>query len=255
MVQEQPINFDKSSYGDKTVCVVIAAKNEERTITECVSGAIPFAHTVVVLDGRSTDSTVEKAESAGAKVMTDPGKGKGSALRMAINDLSDDILVFMDADGSHDPRDIPALAIPIIKGEVELCIGSRFSGGSDELSVTFPQLIRTIGNISMNIAINLRWDVALTDTLNGFRAVHRKALHSVSLDENRHTIEQEMVMKTLRHGYRAKNVPSHEYQREYGTSHIQIWKEWPLFVWCVAKNLARKYPPSGFKQVVVDRCE
>src|SRR5262249_40875694 len=140
----------------------------------------------------------------------------------------------------HDVADIPRLASPIARGEADLCVGSRFAGGSDELSVSVGQLVRTIGNVSMNIAINRRWHVRLTDTLNGFRAVRREAALRVALVENKHTIEQEMVMKMLRFGYRVINVPTHEYSRRFGESHIHIWREWPTFVRCVAANLFRR---------------
>jgi dolichol-phosphate mannosyltransferase len=148
-------------------------------------------------------------------------------------------VVFLDADGSHDPADIPALVAPVIAHRAEVCVGSRFSGGTDELSVTVGQLIRTIGNIAMNIAINTRYGVALTDTLNGFRAVRRAVVLEVQLVENRHTIEQEMVMKVLGHGYRVVNRPTHEYSRLFGTSHIAVWREWPSFVRCVLVNIFR----------------
>ncbi len=214
------------------------ARNEEKTIAEVVEGAKPFAHDVIVMDGRSTDATVSEAQRAGAIIYTDSGMGKGAATRMAVDLLDHDVLVFMDADGSHDPEDIPVLALPIVQGEVDLCVGSRFLGGSEELSISIGQLIRTIGNIMMNIAINKRWNVQLSDTLNGFRAVRRAAVARVGLKENRHTIEQEMVMKMLRHGFRVKNVPTHEYARKLGTSSINIWREWPLFIWCVLVNIA-----------------
>lgn len=143
----------------------------------------------------------------------------------------------MDADGSHDPADIPKLVLPVVQDEADLCVGSRFTGGSEELSVNFSQLIRTIGNILMNIAINKRWGTNLTDTLNGFRAVRRQAVLKAGLKENKHTIEQEMVMKLLRYGYQVSNKPTHEYRRKFGESHINIWREWPIFVWCVIINL------------------
>jgi dolichol-phosphate mannosyltransferase len=224
--------------------VVIPARNEEATIAEAVRGAKDFAWHVLVMDGHSTDRTVMRAREAGAQVLSDPGRGKGSAIRASLEAVRSEVVVFMDADGSHDPADIPKLALPVARGDVDLCVGSRFAGGSDELSVSIGQLIRTIGNISMNIAINLRWRVELTDTLNGFRAVRRTAALAVGLREDRHTIEQEMVMKLLRHGYRVTNRPTHEYSRQYGQSHINIWREWPTFVRCVIVNLFRRSAPS-----------
>lgn len=225
-------------YENCRVTGVILARNEAKTIREVVKLTAEHVQEVIVMDGHSTDRTVEIARDAGAKVFADPGNGKGSAIRQSLTLTDADVVVFVDADGSHDPADIPRLVEPVARNETDLCIGSRFTGGSEELSVSVGQLIRTIGNICMNIAINKRWKVNLTDTLNGFRAIRREAALQLGLTENRHTIEQEMVMKVLRYGYRTMNVPTHEYDRKFGVSHINIWWEWPMFFWCMVVNLA-----------------
>ena len=239
-------DFDLREYGNLRSAVVVLARDECKTIGAIIRDAMPYAHEIHLMDGHSKDGTGRIAGEAGATVREDPGLGKGSAIRFALGEIRADILVLMDGDGSHDPADIPALVRPLISSHADLCVGSRFAGGSDELSVDIPQLIRTIGNISMNIAVNMRWGVRLTDTLNGFRAVRREAALSVRLRENRHTIEQEMVMKMLRYGYRVINVPTHEYARIYGKSHINIWREWPIFVGCVLRNVLLKRPPKGY---------
>lgn len=235
------------------VATVILAKNEERTIAGAVSEARRFCDHVVVMDGHSTDATAERARERGAEVHLDPGAGKGAAIRASLALVEEPVVVFMDADGSHDAADIPHLAAPVLSGETDLCVGSRFTGGSDELSITVGQLIRTIGNISMNIAINRRWGVELTDTLNGFRAVRRTAALSVGLREDIHTIEQEMVMKMLRAGFRVMNVPTHEYRREHGESHIKIWRQWPKFVFCVMTHVFRPNRPIPSASAPADK--
>src|SRR5262249_5635202 len=144
-----------------------------------------FVHEVVVMDGHSTDETAALARSAGATVYPDPGKGKESAIRQSLYVVDTDVVVFMDADGSPDPADIAKPVLPLVSDGADLCVGSRFTGGSEEFSVTVGHLIRTIGNISMNIAINKRWRVELTDTLNGFRGVRRHAVLAVGLREIR----------------------------------------------------------------------
>ena len=228
------------------ISTVILARNEECTIGAVVSEALPFCDEILVLDGHSKDRTRERARSAGAAVHLDPGRGKGSAIRASLNLARGDVLVFMDADGSHAGADLPLLVAPIREDKADLVVGSRFAGGSDELSATVPQLIRTIGNVSMNIAINLRFGVALTDTLNGFRAIRKEVALDLRLRENKHTIEQEMVIQALRRGYLAINVATHEHARKHGESTINIWREWPMFVWCLAANLLQ--PRAGSRQ-------
>jgi hypothetical protein len=126
---------------------------------------------------------------------------------------------------------------PVADGTTDLCVGSRFLGGSEELAINVSQLFRSIGNISMNIAINKRFGVQLSDTLNGFRAIRRDVGLGLGLVENTHTIEHEMVIRALRLGYRVQNIPVHEFARKHGTSHIRIWREWPYFVWCLFRHL------------------
>jgi dolichol-phosphate mannosyltransferase len=225
------------SYEKNGVTIVILARDEEHTIAEAVTNASGWCREVLVMDGCSSDGTEAAARKAGARVVKDDGRGKGAAIRQSLGLVETEFVVFMDADGSHDAHDTPKLVAPLVDGTADLCVGSRFAGGSDELSVSIAQLIRTIGNILMNIAINNRWNVELTDTLNGFRAVRRDAALRVGLKENSHTIEQEMVMKILRHGMKVVNAPTHEYKRRFGESHIRIWREWPRFVWCVIENV------------------
>jgi dolichol-phosphate mannosyltransferase len=230
---------------DENVATVILARNEAPTVGEAVRGALQHSARVLVMDGHSSDETVQISEQAGADVHADPGAGKGAAIRASLDLVTEPVVVFMDADGSHDPDDIPSLTAPVLEGSADLCVGSRFTGGSEELSITFGQLIRTIGNIAMNVAINKRWGVELTDTLNGFRAGRRAALAAIGMRANIHTIEQEMVMKMLLAGYRVVNVPAHEYPRRFGDSHINIWRQWPRFVGNVAAHVLRPSKPVG----------
>lgn len=234
-------------YDRTDVTVVILARNESQSIEEVVRNASAWCNDVLVMDGRSTDRTAEIAREAGARVVSDQGRGKGAALRQSLGLCQTRFVVFIDADGSHDPRDIARLVGRLSELNADLCIGSRFAGGSDELSVSFGQLVRTVGNILMNIAINKRWGVELTDTLNGFRAARRQSAIDVGLQEDTHTIEQEMVMKFLRHGLVVVNEPTHEYKRLFGVSHIRIWREWPKFVWCVVRNIVvrDKFPAES----------
>src|ERR1700758_327149 len=95
------------------VVAVIAARNEENTIQQIIESTQSIVNEVVVVDGHSTDRTRQLAQEAGATVLLDHGKGKGDGLRTAIQQLDCDVLVFLDADGSHDPCDIPKLVQPI----------------------------------------------------------------------------------------------------------------------------------------------
>ncbi len=222
---------------DSRVTVVIPAKDEEGLIGEIVDGVKPYADEVLVVDGHSRDRTKPIAIEHGARVIEDNGRGKGEALRLSINAVTNDILVFIDADGSHDPHDIPKLVGPIRAGVADLVIGSRGKGGSDELHGTLEQFIRYIGSQVIMLAINYRWGVRLTDSQNGFRAIRRDVAARLNLTSNLTTIEQEMLMKALKGGFRVSEVASHEYERRWGTSKVVVWKLWFAYVWSFLRNL------------------
>jgi glycosyltransferase involved in cell wall biosynthesis len=219
-----------------TVTVVIPSKNEEGLIGEIVDSVRPYGD-VLVIDGHSNDRTREIAAAHGARVVLDGGKGKGQAIRQSLRDATTDIVVFIDADGSHDPRDIPALVAPIAAGDADLVIGSRGRGGSDELHGTVEQLIRYVGSQLIMLAINYRWNVRLTDSQNGFRAIRRDVGLALDLRSNLTTIEQEMLMRALKRGYRVAEVPSHEYERRWGVSKVVVWRLWAAYLWSFWRNI------------------
>jgi dolichol-phosphate mannosyltransferase len=219
------------------VSVVIPTKNEEGLIGQIVDSVRPYADEVLVIDGHSWDGTRDIAAAHGARVELDGGKGKGEALRRSMASATGDIVVFIDADGSHDPRDIPALVAPIKAGAADMVIGSRGKGGSDELHGTLEQFIRYIGSQLIMLAINYRWNVRLTDSQNGFRAVRRDVGLKLGLKANLTTIEQEMLMRALKLGYRVDEIPTHEYERKWGTSKVVVWKLWSAYLWSFFRNI------------------
>jgi dolichol-phosphate mannosyltransferase len=218
------------------VSVVIPTKNEEGLIGQIVDSVRPYADEVLVIDGHSSDGTRDIAAARGARVELDGGKGKGEALRRSMASATGDNVVFIDADGSHDPRDIPALVAPIKAGAADMVIGSRGKGGSDELHGTLEQFIRYIGSQLIMLAINYRWNVRLTDSQNGFRAVRRDVGLKLGLKANLTTIEQEMLMRALKLGYRVDEIPTHEYERKWGTSKVVVWKLWSAYLWSFFRN-------------------
>jgi glycosyltransferase involved in cell wall biosynthesis len=219
------------------VTVVIPAKDEEGLIVEIIDSVRPYADEILVVDGHSKDRTRELAIGSGARVIQDNGHGKGEAVRLAIHAATTGIVVFIDADGSHDPTDIPKLVAPIKAGQADLVIGSRGKGGSDELHGTLPQFIRYVGSQIIMLTINYRWGVRLTDSQNGFRAIRKDVGERLGLTSNLTTIEQEMLMKALKQGYRVSEVASHEYERRWGKSKITVWKLWVPYVWSFLRNL------------------
>ena len=192
---------------------------------------------IVVVDGHSKDLSRKIALQAGARVIMDNGKGKGAGLRKGIGQSTGDVIVFMDADGSHDFLDIPRLIDPIIKNKADVVIASRALGGSDESYGSIEKAIRTIGSLIITSIINMRFHSHIKDSQNGFRAVKRSSLRSIRLTESIFTIEQEMVIKALKKGLRIVEVASHEYERKYGNSHINLFVVSWRYLWCLFRNI------------------
>ncbi len=222
------------------VTVAVIARNEEATVGKVIESVLPYCDEAILIDGNSTDRTREIAKSLGIAVHRDDGHGKGDGIRKAMEVGAGKAIVFIDADGSHRASDIPSLTAPIIAEEADLVVGSRWTGGSDELGGDIGKFIRSTGSSVITLSINYRWGVRLTDSQNGFRAISQKAAKTIQLHENIFTIEQEMIMDCLRRGFRVTEVPAHEYPRMAGDSQIVVWKVAYRYVWSLLKGLMKK---------------
>lgn len=219
------------------VTVIIPAKDEAATLPAVIEGVKPYCSDLIVVDGRSRDGTAELAASLGARVIVDNGRGKGAALRLGAREARGEVIVFIDADGSHDPNDVPRVAASVLSGEFDLVIGSRRRGGSDELHSSFFEFVRLVGSEIIGLAINYRFGLRLTDYQNGLRAIRRDVMNGLGTVQNSFTIEEEMSIKCIRRGFRLGEVPAHEYRRQAGHSHLVTWKVGWNFVWVVLKEM------------------
>jgi len=219
------------------ITVIIPTLNEEVTICRIIEGCKPYADEIIVVDGHSQDRTRQLTREMGVKVILDRQKGKGEALRTSIRHARGDIIVFIDADGSHTPSEIPKLVRPILSGEADHVTGSRLIGGSSELHGGFDECFRLMGSSFITACINWKFKTRLSDSQNGFRAIRTDVIRQLDLKENITTIEQEMIIKTLKHGFRMAEVPSHEHKRVAGYSKISLQKVWFRYIYSVIKYL------------------
>ncbi|HEX9998432.1 MAG TPA: glycosyltransferase family 2 protein [Abditibacterium sp.] len=224
------------------ICVVIPTLNEAQTIADVLRGVRPFCRRVLVIDGGSGDETqnIVRAlmeDDSGIALEVFTSRGKGRALRRALDIVQERVTVFIDADGSHDPIDIPALAAPVLSGAADMVVASRWEGGSDELHGDLNKWIRRTGSRILTILVNSRFQGQMTDIQNGFRAVSTKIGREIGLEADDFTIEQEMVMKFLGGNYRVVSVPSHEYARQGGEAKLNLRKVWFRFGIVVLNHL------------------
>lgn len=219
------------------VSIVIPTKDEEENLAEVIEACRPHGDEILVVDGHSKDRTREVAEELGVRVVLDNGKGKGDGIRVAAEAVKGEITVFIDADGSHIPEDIPKLVELIDRDEADHVSASRLMGGSSELHGGFDEFFRLMGSSLITALINWRFKVRLSESQNGFRAIKTEVLRQLDLVENITTIEQEMIMKTLKKGFRMGEVPSHEHARKYGVSKIRLSRVAFRYVYTLFKYL------------------
>ncbi|MFO8058753.1 MAG: glycosyltransferase family 2 protein [bacterium] len=220
----------------KTTAVILA-RDEEEMVAGVIRAAEPYVDEVLVVDGHSADKTAYNAREAGARVVEDHGLGKGDGYRKGLTEAKGDVVVFLDADGSHEPADIPGLTGPILEGKMDMVIGTRWRGGSDDVHPNLAHFIRDMGGTFLSMVISYRFKVEITDCLYGYRAVDRKKCLELGLTANDFDVEHEMVMKALKKGLRIGEVPSHEYARGGGHSKLPTAKKAHKFLWRLLKEI------------------
>lgn len=221
------------------ISIVVPAKNEVATIVQIIEKCKPFSDDIIVVDGNSNDGTREAAVKTGVRVVSDNRRGKGDAMRCAIPLIKNEVTVFIDADHSHDPDDISSLTGPILANQSQMVIGSRILGGSDEMRGSVSERLRAFGTHFITFCINRKYNLALTDTLNGFRAIRTDILRQLNLTEDEATIEHEMICKLLDAGYNLDEVPTHEYRRQFGESKVHLVRHGAMFLYTVVKFLIK----------------
>lgn len=190
------------------VVACIPAYNEERTIARVVLLAKRHVDRVVVCNDGSTDLTGEIAEGMGATVIQhERNMGKGAALKTALahlRQLNPDIVVTLDADAQHDPDEILRLLEPIISGEADLVVGSRFIEGSE----TDAPFYRRLGLKLVDLVSRKSGRRVVRDTQSGFRAYSAEVLDLMERCEaGGYGIETEQLALAVGNGLRVVEVP------------------------------------------------
>ena len=220
---------------NSNIAIIIPAKNEGQTIGGVLDKILLrfYPDNVIVIVDDMRDDSVIIAQQRKVRVLRNNKRGKGGAIRFAIDNVNSDILVFIDADGSHDPEDIPKLIQPIIAGKADLVIASRIKGGSEEFSGSIENSVHYIGNRLSAFITNLFWnyeDYKITDCQNGFRAIRNNTAIQLDLREDTSVIEQEMTIQCLKKGFRIDEIPSYEFKRQYGKPRINAMNTLPRHI-------------------------
>jgi glycosyltransferase involved in cell wall biosynthesis len=171
-----------------------------------------------VIDGDSTDGTREEILKfrKDAIVIIDKTRGKGIALRKGFEVATGDLIIMMDADGSHNPEEISSLLQPVLNG-YDASKASRFlpGGGSDDFTP-----FRRFGNKVFIAMVNNLYGTRYTDLCYGYRAFKKEAIDKMCCRSNGFEIETEQSILMIKAGLKIKEVPSFEYKRKNGASNL-----------------------------------
>ena len=217
--------------------IVLPAKNEAASISPVIGelkSLYPQAELIVVNDG-SDDATAELAEQAGARVISNPySKGNGAAIKAGARSCTGDVIVFMDADGQHQPKDVERL-LQEIRGGYDLVVGARDSSGQANKA-------RDFGNGIYNRLSSWMVGHTVEDLTSGMRAVRASLFKEILyLLPNGFSYPTTSTMAFFRAGHSVKYVPI-EVKKRQGKSHINLFKDGTRFLLIIFK-VASLYSP------------
>ncbi|MBC6459323.1 glycosyltransferase family 2 protein [Actinomadura sp. HBU206391] len=230
--QPHRLGLERYSTHWPTVTAVIPTLNEAENLRWLLP-RLTAADEVVIVDGESTDGTVEitRLLRPDAVIIIEPPIGKGSAMRTGMAAATSEVLIMLDADGSMDPAEFDAFLALIGRG-FDIVKGTRYGcgGASDDLT-----RIRSRGNRWLTRLANLLYRTRWTDLCYGYVAMRRSAVERLQLTSTGFEIETELCVNAVRSGLRMAEVASHERDRRYGESNLRTLRDG----WRVLKTMLR----------------
>jgi len=206
------------------VSIIVACRNEQESIGSCLSSlvaALPGAELLIVDGG--TDRTFELASAMARQhpqivpIRNVDDRGKGHAIKTGIARASHDIMAQFDADLQFSASDLPAILAPVVKGECDLCLGSRFLPGSDRGAYR-RMPARDMGNFVISLFVSMLIGRRVTDVTAGVKAWTRRAVEAIDFRDDAYSYEAEMVVRAGRLGLRIMDVPVSYASRQAGES-------------------------------------
>jgi glycosyltransferase involved in cell wall biosynthesis len=231
------------------VSVIIPTLNEAQNLPHVLPRMPRGIHEVILVDGMSSDGTVEVARSLlpSIRVIIEPRPGKGAALCAGFRAAEGDIIVMLDADGSTDPTEIPRF-VDALLGGADFAKGSRFlpDGGSTDIS-----RLRAFGNRGFVVLVRLLFGGRYTDLCYGYNAFWTSMLPTLALDGQGFEIETLMNIRALRDGLRVAEVPSFERSRIYGVSNLRTFRDGWRVLRTILHERVRRSPVALDKSLEV----
>ncbi len=210
--------------------VIIPVYNERDTVELLVKRveAAPYEKEIILVDDASTDGTREILERLArdqrerVRLLRHPhNRGKGAAIRTAIEHVTGDVIVIQDADLEYDPKDYPALLEPILDGHADVVFGNRFHGGPHRVLYFW----HYVGNRVLTTLCNMVTNLNLSDMEVGYKVFRADVLQRLRLRSDRFSIEPEFTVKVAKLGCRVYEVPIAYHGRTYAEGKKITWRD------------------------------
>lgn len=222
----------------QTLSVLIPVYNEKDTLLELLRRvedvSLRLDKQIILVDDGSTDGTRELLKGLAGRatvVLHERNRGKGAAVRTALERATGDFIVIQDADLEYDPADWPALLAPLLDDRADVVYGSRFLGGPHRVLLFW----HSAANKFFTLLTNVLYDINLSDMGTCYKAFRADALEGLTLRSERFGIEAELTAKACKRRLRFYEVPISYNGRTYAEGKKITWKDGFSYLWCLLR--------------------
>jgi glycosyltransferase involved in cell wall biosynthesis len=222
----------------RTLSILIPVYNEKSTLLELVRRveAVPLAlaKQIIIVDDGSTDGTRELLAGLGSRarvILHERNRGKGAALRTALEHATGDVVIIQDADLEYDPADYPGLLVPILDGRADAVYGSRFLGGPHRVLFFW----NYVANMFFTLMTNVLYNINLTDMGTCYKVFLTDKIKAIPLRSERFGIEAEITAKICKRGLRLYETPISYSGRTYAEGKKITWKDGFSYLLCLLR--------------------